>query len=67
MMKPEEIRECTDIELLEDEAEIAGGYCSEYNCCDPGCRCFNDEGDCIYTLLNERMKELERKEERNYD
>ena len=62
MMKPEEILECTDIELLEDEAEIAGGYCSEHNSCDSGCRCFIDDGECIYNLINEHIKDLERKQ-----
>lgn len=60
MMKPEEILTCTDIEVLYDAADEAGGYCAEHNSCDPGCRCFNDDGECIYNLINERIKELEK-------
>lgn len=60
---PENINTCTDIEELEDARDRAYGECAEYNCCDPGCMCWNDTGKCDLNLITERMKELEEQEE----
>ena len=57
-MFAEQIKVCTDMEELENAQEDAYRECAEYNCCDPGCLCWNADGDCDLNLITKRIKEL---------
>ena len=63
MLSPTEIRQCEDLEELEWQEEIAHGHCVTYNCCDEGCRCWNENDLCDYRIITERIRELLRKKE----